>query len=84
MELDQDIEREKIYGSENFYERPLYKIFKDPTLKRKINEEKWTVLYAFSNRNIRAPVPLAAKASVWQVAYPHSSSVTSYLLICTT
>jgi hypothetical protein len=40
MELDQDTERKKIYSIENFYERPLYKIFKDYTLKRKIYEEK--------------------------------------------
>jgi hypothetical protein len=40
MELDQGAERKKIYGIENFYERPLYKIFKDYTLKRKIKKEK--------------------------------------------
>lgn len=34
IELDQDSERKKIYALEGFYDRPLYKIYEDKSLKR--------------------------------------------------
>ncbi len=36
IEIDQDKERNKIYSIKGFYEYPLYKIYKDHSLKRKV------------------------------------------------
>ena len=35
FEVDNDIERKKIYGLPGFYQHPLFKVFKDQTYKRK-------------------------------------------------